>query len=477
VSWVLVLGDAMLDRYTTGQASRCSPEAPVPVLVARDTFVRPGGAANVAANLQAMGVRTRFFGRHGPDEDAKLLYAGLQAAGVQAQWWDTPCKTQVKHRFLAGQQLLRVDHCDDAYDSATMQAHILAEIARLLTEQPAAVVVSDYCKGTLDGMRRQISDLCASAAVPLFLDTKPKALAEYHSVFLLKPNLREAEQMAGQLVHPGLYVDDPVSAGTIYAEEILKKYPTTAAVCVTLGAHGAVLAASGLKLHVYAAAAAIADPTGAGDTFLAALVAGIVGARPITDAAERAVLAGAMAVGLPGTQVIGGDDIEDALLEERPERRVMTPVQVAAFAARRRRQGKTIGFANGCFDLVHPGHVHLLTTAKQRCDVLIVAINSDASVRRLKGELRPLTPPGGMRAQMLLPYADAIVEFDEDTPLALIKALHPQFLFKGEEYLDKLVVGADEVAKRGGEVVFVPTLPNFSTTAVAEALRGIPDPV
>lgn len=479
MSWVLVLGDAMLDRYTLGDVVRCSPEAPVPVVLARDTFTKPGGAANVAANLQAMGVRTRFFGRHGPDEDAKLLYAGLQAAGVQAQWWNTPAKTLVKHRIVSGQQLLRIDQEDSAFDSSVMQASVLGEISRLLQqEQPSAVVVSDYDKGTLDDMRGPLSQLCANFAVPLFLDAKPSVVAEYSNVFLLKPNLREATEMAGDVVHPAIFVSDPdpVSAGTVYGREILTKYPTTVVVCVTLGADGAVLVAREWAQHVITDRVKIADATGAGDTFLAAIVAGIVGQHGIVEAARRAAIAAALAVSQRGTHAIGGDEIEDELLLADPDRKVMTAVEVAAFSARRRRQGKTVGIANGCFDMVHPGHVYLLTKAKERCDVLIVAINSDASIRRLKGEDRPLTP-NWLRKKMLLPYADAIVEFDEDTPIDLIKALHPQFLFKGEEYLDKLVVGADEVAKRGGEVVFVSTLPNFSTTAAAEELRGIPDPV
>lgn len=475
MSWVLVLGDAMLDRYTLGDVVRCSPEAPVPVVVVRDTFSKPGGAANVAANLQAMGVRTRFFGRHGPDEDAKELYVGLEKAGVQARWWSSPARTEVKHRIVSGQQLLRIDTVAGAeFDSAAMQSHILQEITRLLRdERPVAVVVSDYDKGTLDDMRGPISQLCADYAVPLFLDAKPAVVGDYHSVFLLKPNLREAGEMAGNVVHPAIFVrdPDPAGAGTVYAREILRKHPTTALVVVTLGADGAVLVANGLESHVRGTPVPIADPTGAGDTFLAAIVAGILGGRDIQAAAERAVLAAALAVKQPGTQIVDGDTVEDAYLEADPRRKLMTIGQAAAFAERRRRQGRTVGFANGCFDTMHPGHFHLLATAKQRCDTLIVAINSDESVRRLKGEGRPLTP-AGMRPQMLLPYADALVVFEEDTPIELIKACRPHFLFKGDEYLDKLVVGADEIAKRGGEVVFVPTLPNFSTTAVAEELRG-----
>lgn len=470
MSWVLVLGDAFIDRWTSGTVSRCSPEAPVPVLVANKTIEAPGGAGNVAANLVAMGLRARYYGHRHNREDGDRLYALLEAAGVDIRafcWSAVP--PEIKHRFSSGQQLIRVDTTyPDLYDVPAVADEYLRGLVHLLHEKPAAVVVADYGKRSLDGLRGPISNLCESNKVPLFVDTKPEHLMEYNAMLLLKPNLKEAAAMAGNVLHPALSTGDPVQHGIVYGREILKNRPLVTAVCVTLGEHGAVvLCGNADPIHVEATHQHVADVSGAGDTFMAAIAAGIVGGCDIRAAAHRAVVAGALAVARYGTVTVTGDALEDVLLGLKGEQgKKMTKDEVIRYAARMHRKGKRIGFTNGCFDLMHPGHVHLLQKAREGCDVLIVAANSDASIRRLKGESRPIGP-AELRYPLLLPLVDALVEFDDDTPLDLIKAIHPQYLFKGEEYAEQTVVGADFVASRGGVVVFVPMLPNFSTTQLA----------
>lgn len=477
MSWVLVLGDVFLDRWTTGTVSRCSPEAPVPVLVATQTIEAPGGAGNVAMNLSSLGIRTRYFGRRVdchdcPDSERICRMLAIHGVDMRAGY-ASKVPPEVKHRYASGQQLLRVDTTyPKLYDPPEVQAEYVRSLHHLLHEQPSAVVVSDYGKGTLDGLRNVISNLCESYKLPLYVDTKPEYLKEYGSVFMLKPNLREAAAMAGPVLHPALETDDPVQHGIVYGREILRTHPQISAVCVTLGAAGSVLLAGDWDSSTDASHHQVADVTGAGDTFLATLVAGVVAGHGVCEAARRATLAGAMAVSRYGTVTIGGDELEDLVLGLKGDAgKLMNDAEVAKYAARQHRKGKRIGFTNGCFDLMHPGHVYLLQQARSRCDVLIVAANSDASISRLKGPGRPVGD-ASLRRPLLLPLVDALVEFDDDTPLDIIKAIHPQFLFKGDEYIDQNVVGADFVAARGGEVVFIPMLPNFSTTQIAEVLSG-----
>ena len=474
MNWVLVLGDVMLDMRTSGEVCRCSPEAPVPVLTNLKVDYAPGGAGNVAMNLSAMGIRTRFFGRRSQDPVSDKIAQLLDAGGViQDHWSNSNCPPEVKHRIAAcNQQLVRLDTTAATYDPPEVLHRYLEHLQQLFAQSPAAVVVADYGKGALDGARKAISNLCTAHKVPLYVDTKPEHLSEYEEIFLLKPNLREAEEMVGPQVHPALTSKDPTEHAVVYAQALLRQKPDVMCVCVTAGAAGAVLAGYDWHVLVTAEQQEIADVTGAGDTFFAALVASIVRGHRIEEAGSRAATAASMAVARPGTVVIGGDELEDYILQQAgPTGKLMTADTVSSFAERRRRQHKTIGFANGCFDVVHPGHIHLLQQAKARCDVLILAINSDESVRRLKGEGRPLTP-FGLRASSLLPHVDALVVFDDDTPIELIKAVRPHSLFKGDEYVEKTVVGADEVARRGGEVVFVPMLPEFSTTRIAEVFGG-----
>lgn len=476
MKWVLVLGDAFVDRLSTGDVYRCSPEAPVPVIVHKGTVDVPGGAGNVAMNLVAMGVHARYYGGYGNDANSRQLYTMLHAGGVDVRAAFTSERpTAEKHRIVAGQQqLVRID--TEYADICEKQA-VLDEYTRalhvLLHDAPSCVVVADYGKGGLDMRRNVISNLCKSYSIPLFVDTKPEYLSQYGDMFILKPNLKEAREMVRHgPVHPAMFTDDVSQHGIVLARALRLERPNTLGVCVTLGEAGAVFVSDSQELHVPAPPTTAVDVTGAGDTFFAGLVAGIVNEQKLADTLLRAVTAAAISVTRMGTTTVTGDELEDRLLRDKGDAgKLMTTADVAVFAARRRRAGCKIGFVNGCFDLMHPGHVHLLREARQRCDVLIAAVNSDDSIRRLKGPNRPIGT-AELRRPLLLPLVDALVEFDEDTPIDIIKAVHPTYLFKGEEYLEQNVVGADWVAARGGELVLIPMLPNFSTTQIAEALRG-----
>lgn len=459
---ILVLGDVMLDRYLYGQVDRISPEAPVPVVRLQRTRAMPGGAGNVARNIAALGGQAVLVGLVGRDAAGAELREQLAAAGgiVDATVAsDRP--TSCKMRVVAGtQQVARLDEeVTGPADAAEAEALIAAALAAL--PGCAAVVLSDYGKGVLT---RAVIEAVCGRGVPVLADPKRADLAHYAGAQVLTPNARELA------VATGLPTGTDAEAAAA-ARAAIAASGVPALLCTRAERGMLLVDADGAVTSVPAAAREVFDVSGAGDTAIAGLALAHAAGATLADAMRVANAAAGIVVGKLGTATVtpaelalaleGG--VAPALLERDAVLR-----QVAAWRA----EGLRVGFTNGCFDILHAGHVALLRAARARCDRLVVGLNDDASVTRLKGQTRPINPLADRAAVIgALAAVDAVTGFAEDTPLALIEALRPDVLVKGSDYTLDRVVGAELVRAAGGEVVLVDLLPGRSTTGILA--RGV----
>lgn len=460
---VLVVGDAILDQFVYGQARRISPEAPVPVVdVAREQFY-PGGAANVMANLAACGAEVLGLAVYGPDADSEKLKQLLSEQNVNTEHfvaqsdWSTPRK----HRVVADRQhLLRIDYerpCrinTDTFESLAAAAQVLIPVCD-------AVVISDYAKGTLSPLLIQsIVAMARDNDRPIIVDPKGRDASRYHNATVLTPNQSEAEQLTGLPIH-----DEESLVG---AAGELRNRTSAEWVVVTRGEQG--IAAMGDALtRIPGRSVRAQDVSGAGDTVVAALAFSLAAGLTVPRAARIANDVASRAVERPGIAVVTRDD----LLSAAADAEAPSPVDATRQVLRRhvddlRRLGKRIVFTNGCFDVIHRGHVEYLEKSRALGDALIVGLNTDASVRRLKGPDRPVNCQTD-RARILagLRCVDFVVLFDEDTPYRLIQELRPDVLTKGGDYELKNVVGSDLVA----ETHVLNLVPGRSTTSLIESLQ------
>ncbi|HEV8018939.1 MAG TPA: D-glycero-beta-D-manno-heptose 1-phosphate adenylyltransferase [Steroidobacteraceae bacterium] len=464
---VWVVGDVMLDEYVTGAVERISPEAPVPVVRAHATEHRLGGAANVARQLAAVGVRVSLAGVIGADEAGGRLTAlcANDRIDTRALLSVAGRPTTRKLRVLGhSQQLLRLDWEDVAACPAELADRMLATLAA--GAPPDAIVLSDYAKGvltpqTLAGIVR------LRGSVPVVVDPKHRDFARYRGATTVTPNLRELEAAAGVRIA----VED--TAAIAAAARALLASAGLPSMVVTLGERGMlVVPAEGPESAVPAMEREVYDVTGAGDTAVAVLAAALAAHGSLTQAAQLANAAAGVAVGHVGAFAVSAAGIRDALAA-RPEGKLLSRHELTARAAAWRTAGKRIVLTNGCFDLLHAGHLALLGHAARLGDVLVLAINSDASVRRLKGPERPLVPQGERAALLAaLTYVDAVTIFDEDTPLAVLQAVKPHVLVKGGDYRASEVVGRELVEAAGGRVEIVPLTPEKSTSSLVDRIRG-----
>lgn len=469
---VLVLGDLMLDRYVTGEVRRISPEAPIPVLRAEQRRAVLGGAGNVAANIASLGARAELIGLIGTDaagaECASLLAAHPAIAARLVRSATRP--TTVKTRFMSGgHQLLRLDEEVSEPADAEAQAGLLAAFAAAL-QGAGAVVLSDYGKGVLcDTVLRGAIDAAAAAGVPVIADPKRPDFACYRGVAVLTPNVLEVSAATG--------IAAATDAGAAEAGARALAASGAAAVLVTRSERGMTLVRPDAPpLHVPARARAVADVSGAGDTMAAALAIGLACGAPLPEAASLANAAAGLAVTKPGTATVSHAELAAALhrhewlaIDEKVADLDTALDRIAAW----RRQGLSIGFTNGCFDLIHPGHVRLLARARAVCDRLVVALNSDASVRRLKGPDRPVQNETARATVMAsIASADLVMLFEEDTPERLIRAVLPDVLIKGADYTLDQVVGADIVQANGGRVALIPLEEGHSTTGTIKRINA-----
>jgi D-beta-D-heptose 7-phosphate kinase / D-beta-D-heptose 1-phosphate adenosyltransferase len=459
---VLVAGDVMLDRYWIGEARRVSQEAPVPVVDVERTENRPGGAANVALNVVSMGARCTLVGFVGADEAARELRELLSAAGVVCDFvvvndWSTTVKLRVVSQ---NQQLLRTDF------EGPLPAGCHPELRRRVAAHlgsATALVLQDYDKGALDAPHELIGDARALAR-PVIVDPKHKPFAAYRGADLLKPNLQEFRSALGP------WRDD---AELVALAAQACRGLDFGALVVTRGGRGmTVVEKDGRHQHIPARPVDVYDVTGAGDTAAAALaVTRSLGWDAIACAQVANVAAG-IAVGKSGTVAVSGPELARALAADaRIDRGVLSLSQLADAVAQARGAGEKIVFTNGCFDILHAGHVAYLEEARTLGDRLVVAVNDDASVRRLKGAGRPVNPlDRRLRVLAGLAAVDWAVGFAEDTPEALLERLRPDVLVKGGDYPPDQVVGRDLVKRYGGDVRVLGLVEDCSTTAIVERL-------
>jgi D-beta-D-heptose 7-phosphate kinase/D-beta-D-heptose 1-phosphate adenosyltransferase len=469
---VLVLGDVMLDRYVYGVIERISPEAPIPVISIERTADMPGGAGNVVRNLASLGARGTLIGVVGEDTWADALRAQLaQVPNIEEHLiTDRLRPTTVKTRYVAdGQQVLRADRESREPLSHEGEQRLLAEYSDALSNTDI-VVLSDYAKGVLtESVVGAAISMARAAGKPVIVDPKSNSFAKYRGATVLTPNRLELQIACGFKCE----TDEEVASG---ARRILQDGICDVMV-VTRGKDGmSVVKAGGSSTHLRTTARGVFDVSGAGDTVVAAMSLGLAAGGGIVDAATVANFAAGIVIGKRGTAVLTTGDIIGAL---RPvdghsdHRKIFSLDSVLQLASDWRQQGMTVAFTNGCFDLLHPGHISLLDQARQAADRLIVGLNSDLSVRGLKGPGRPVQSEIA-RATVLasLKSVDAVVIFADATPLRLIEALMPEVLVKGANYTVDKVVGAELVMKRGGKVVLAELIQGHSTTDMVQRVAA-----
>lgn len=469
---VLCVGDIMLDRFVYGSVTRISPESPVPVLHKSRVSEMPGGAGNVARNLAAMGLNVILVGCVGDDEDGQRLSALMnEQPGIEARLArSSSCQTIVKTRFIASnQQLLRVDTEAHQPDIGAAGAVVSSAISAALSRDDcSAVVISDYAKGSVTpAIVQSCVDAARSKSLPVLVDPKAKDLSIYRGARLIKPNAHELAAAVGRAC-----VDDAEIERAL--TELKTQLPETVLV-VTRAEKGMSWLSDGAVKHRRGEAREVYDVSGAGDTSMAAIALGYAAGAPLELSVALAVTASGIAVAKAGTATVSADEIRRVL--EPQHHGLQAPIvdhdNLAKRSAEWKKAGLRVGFTNGCFDILHPGHLKLLQEARSRCDRLIVAINSDASVRRLKGDTRPINDGAARTAIMAgISAVDAVTMFEEDTPETLIRLLVPDILIKGGDYTVETIVGADTVLAAGGEVHIVPLEPGQSTTQIIERSRS-----
>lgn len=466
---VLVLGDIMLDRYIWGNVERISPEAPVPVVLAAGSNERPGGAANVAMNIAGLGAQTVLYGFCGEDADSRILEDALRGTGVACRMTKVAAHpTTTKLRILSGkQQMLRLD--TEQVDGYPAEAHaqLIAQVKADVSNADA-VVLSDYAKGVLtEEVCQQVIRAARGAGAAVLVDPKHKNLERYRGATTICPNLSELSAAAGVSARE---MESLLRAGQAMVAPLGLDFITA-----TLSEKGIAVLRSESRFLAPAVARQVFDVSGAGDTVIATLALALAGGLEIETAVQLANIAAGIVVGKVGTVPITRDELLTSLTPEidlQPTEKVLTLEHLKVRSSAWRSSGQKVVFTNGCFDLLHIGHVTLLEDARREGDRLVVGINSDASVSALKGPTRPIVGERE-RARILAALAavDAVVVFGEATPLELIEALRPDVIVKGGDYSEATVVGAKEVRSWGGRVKIVPTVEGFSTTGlIAKAI-------
>ena len=466
---ILVVGDLILDRYVTGDVERISPEAPIPVLNARHREDRLGGAGNVAANLRAMEAEVDVIGVLGDDSKGRMMQGMLEELGVDASGCvtDPDRPTTLKTRIIGGsQQVLRLDWEESNAISDQLAREVVEQLVHR-AKNAGAMVLSDYGKGALSRVLIQGAvQVARDAGIPVLVDPKGTDYARYKGAHLVTPNRKEAEEALGRKL-PGL---DELTVG---AKELIGVADLQAAV-ITLGAEGMFhLTRDGSAGHIPTVARAVFDVTGAGDTVISLLSMGLAAGLELADAVVLANHGAGLVVGKRGAACVTRPELLGAELAGKDRRKVIHPNELETRLAEWRSRGLRVVFTNGCFDVLHRGHVEYLRFARAKGDVLLVGVNADDSVRRLKGPDRPVNPlEDRMEVLGALDMVDGVVAFAEDTPAQIIERVTPQVLVKGEDWKDKGVVGREWVERHGGEVHLAPMLEGRSTTTIIERARG-----
>ncbi len=461
---VLVVGDVMLDRYWYGPTSRISPEAPVPVVKVDNVEERPGGAANVAMNIASLGANSRLVGLTGEDDAARALNETLSGVNVQCDFVSVATHpTITKLRVLSrNQQLIRLDF-EEGFEGVDVEP--LHERIRQALPASGALVLSDYAKGALASVKSIIA-IAREAKVPVLVDPKGTDFERYRGATILTPNLSEFEAVVGKCKDEAEIVD----RGRALMEQF-----DLSALLVTRSENGMTLLQPGkAPFHLPTQAQEVYDVTGAGDTVIGVLAAALAAGNTLEESCFLANAAAGVVVGKLGTSTVSTVELENAI-RARPEAGfgVMTESQLKEAVALARRRGEKVVMTNGCFDILHAGHVSYLANARKLGDRLIVAVNSDASTRRLKGESRPINRlENRMIVLGALEAVDWVVAFEEDTPQRVIADILPDLLVKGGDYKPEEIAGSEEVWANGGEVRVLNFEDGISTSNIIRVIQS-----
>jgi D-beta-D-heptose 7-phosphate kinase/D-beta-D-heptose 1-phosphate adenosyltransferase len=471
---VLCVGDLMLDEFVYGEVSRISPEAPTPVLAVRRAELMIGGAGNVARNLVSLGTSCIFVGVVG-DDDAGRALADALAEQPRIEFnlvIEAARQTTRKVRFVSehfSTHLLRADWEVAAPIDAASENELIGRVVEAMP-RAGAVVLSDYAKGALTPrVIRAVIDAANELGKPVVVDPKGRDYGIYRGATLITPNRQELADASHTLAQTDEEIADAAAA--------LRDALEAQAVLVTRSEAGMTLVDEGGAVHVPAYPVRVRDVSGAGDTVVAVLAAMLALDADFESAMRAANAAAAVVVGKRGTATVSVAELRSRILPAAtlaPEEKIVFDwAQLDEHLAEWRRQGLRVGFTNGCFDLLHPGHIKLLAGARAACDRLVVGLNGDASVTRIKGPGRPVQPVEA-RAELLaaLEAVDLVVVFDEDTPEKLIAHVKPTVLVKGGDYAREEVVGREIVEALGGEVILIDLVPGHSTSAMVERSRA-----
>src|SRR5882762_7628449 len=471
---VLCIGDLMLDEFVYGEVSRISPEAPAPVIAVRRSETNIGGAGNVARNIASLGARCIFVGLIGEDDAGKMLKAALAREHLieSVLVSDSTRPTTRKVRFVSehfSTHMLRADWEKALPASADIEQRLIDAILPQIARADI-VLLSDYAKGVLTArVIRNIIDAAKKLGKRVIVDPKSANFAIYRGATLLTPNRKEFAEATRSRADTEQGIADAAQDAMVLAD--------CEAILVTQSEHGMTLVPrKGEAIHVPAHHVRVRDVSGAGDTVAAALALTLAANADWETALRMANAAAAVAVGKKGTATVTPAELRRKILPHAflaaEEKIVMAGGDLDSHLSDWRRQGLRIGFTNGCFDILHPGHVRVLTAARGACDRLIVGLNSDASVKQLKGEGRPVQDERA-RSEVLaaLEAVDLIAIFEEDTPIKLITQIRPSVLVKGGDYAREQVIGHEIVAANGGEIVLVDILEGFSTTSLVRRAR------
>jgi len=472
---VLCVGDLMLDEFIYGEVSRISPEAPAPVIAVQRSEIDIGGAGNVARNIASLGARCNFVGLIGEDEAGRTLKAELARESLieSVLVCDPGRPTTRKVRFVSehfSTHMLRADWELAQPASAGVEQQLIDAILPLLPRSDI-VLLSDYAKGVLTArVIRNVIDAARKLGKRVIVDPKSANLAIYRGATLIKPNRKEFAEATRSRA-------DSENSIAEAAQDLIQ-LADCEALLVTQGERGMTLVSrNGETLHVPGLPVKVRDVSGAGDTVAAALALALAAGADWETALRVANAAATVAVGKKGAAIVTSSELRRRILPHAflaaEEKITAAGGDLDPHLLEWRKQGLRIGFTNGCFDILHPGHVKVLTAARAACDRLIVGLNSDASVKRLKGEGRPVQDERA-RAEVLaaLEAVDLVAIFEEDTPLRLITQIRPSLLVKGGDYTREQVVGHEVVEAGGGEVLLVDVLPGFSTTSLVKRARG-----
>lgn len=462
---VLVIGDVMLDRYWHGSTSRISPEAPVPVVNINDLEDRAGGAGNVALNIASLGAHSKLIGLIGTDDNGEQLDQLLKAQGIETHLLaQADIATITKLRIISRQQqLLRLDfeHTNQHIHSAHLQDALMQQL-----EQSQVLVLSDYGKGVLHAPQALIKR-AKIANIPVLIDPKGTDFERYRHATLITPNLAEFEAVVGPCA------DDEQ---LVHKAQSLMQALELESILITRSEKGMTLVQQHAPaFHLPTSAREVYDVTGAGDTVIATLASCLACGLNLIDATCIANAAAGVVVGKLGTACVHPNELHKALIpQDTIAAGVHSQAQIKQIIAATRARGETLVMTNGCFDLLHPGHIQYLQEAKQLGDHLLVAVNSDHSVRRLKGKERPINDLN-TRMSMLcaLKSVDWVTAFEQDTPEALIQDLLPDVLVKGGDYQIDAIAGAEAVLQAGGEVKVLTFKDNHSSTALINKIKEI----